>query len=119
MAEGTGHPPNRRDLEDGIQQEIDAYARAKDPRVRQAIGFAIDREAIVQYLRRGMARVLQAGFARYAARSGLAQRLDFSLDDADDAGPQGARPTRDPWNAWVFETRLGANHQREASQRES
>lgn len=29
----------------------------KDARVRQAIGFAIDREAIVQYLRRGMARV--------------------------------------------------------------
>jgi peptide/nickel transport system substrate-binding protein len=28
-----------------------------DPRVRQAIGFAINREAIVQYLRRGMATV--------------------------------------------------------------
>jgi peptide/nickel transport system substrate-binding protein len=29
----------------------------KDRRVRQAIGFAIDREAIVHYLRRGMARI--------------------------------------------------------------
>ncbi len=29
----------------------------RDPRVRQAIGFAINREAIVEYLRRGMARV--------------------------------------------------------------
>jgi len=29
----------------------------KDARVRQAIGFAIDRDAIVHYLRRGMARV--------------------------------------------------------------
>ena len=29
----------------------------KDARLRQAIGFAIDREAIVRYLRRGMARI--------------------------------------------------------------
>lgn len=29
----------------------------KDPRVRQAIGFAVDREAIVQYLRRGLATI--------------------------------------------------------------
>ena len=28
----------------------------QDPRVRQAIGYAVDREAIVQYLRRGMAQ---------------------------------------------------------------
>jgi hypothetical protein len=69
--------------------------------------------------RRGIARLLQAGFVRYAARSGLAQRLDFSLDDDDEDRPQGARATRDPWNAWVFEARLGANLQREASQRES
>lgn len=69
--------------------------------------------------RRGMARVLQAGFARYAARTGLAQRLDFSLDEDDDDRPQGARPTRDPWNAWVFEAGFGADLEREASQRQT
>jgi hypothetical protein len=68
--------------------------------------------------RRGMARVLQAGFVRYAARTPLIQQLELSLGDGDGRAPE-VRSTRDPWNAWVFEARLGGNLDREASQRET
>ena len=68
--------------------------------------------------REGMARVLRAGFVRYASRTPLVQRLDFSLDDGDPTA-RAARPARDPWNAWVFRARLGGDLERESSQRET
>lgn len=69
--------------------------------------------------RRGMARVLQAGFIRYASRTPLIQRLELELGDDDRGGGGAARAARDPWNAWVFEARFGADLGREASQRET
>jgi hypothetical protein len=68
--------------------------------------------------RRGMAQVLQAGFIRYAARTSLIQRLDFALEDREGGAASGG-PGRDPWNSWVFEVRIGADLDREASQKET
>src|SRR5690606_22246389 len=68
--------------------------------------------------RAGMARVLQAGFIRYAARTPLIQRLAFSLEDRG-SGASNVRQLHDPWNAWVFEIRIGADLEREASRKES
>ena len=68
--------------------------------------------------RRGMAQVLQAGFIRYAARTPLAQRLNVSLSEGE-ASAGRATPALDPWNGWVFRARIGADMDREASQREA
>ncbi|MEX2572345.1 MAG: hypothetical protein WD737_13685 [Gemmatimonadota bacterium] len=68
--------------------------------------------------RRGMARVLQAGFVRYASRTPLVQRIELSFEGS--AGDESAdRPTRDPWNSWVFQARIGADLERESLQKET
>ena len=72
----------------------------KDVRVRQAIGYAIDRQAIVDYLRRGLATVadsmlpptnwaLRAGRPRARLRSRPRQAL---LDEAGYPDPDGDGP---------------------------
>lgn len=55
-------------------------------------------------VRRGLADVLRAGLVRYAARAGLADRLQIGLRTA---GPQStaAAPQQDRWNYWVFRIR--------------
>ena len=70
--------------------------------------------------RRALAQMLSLGLVRYAAQTSLAQQLEVS---ARPAGPLGARrvenaqPEDDPWNFWVFRTRL--NMFFDAEERES
>jgi peptide/nickel transport system substrate-binding protein len=72
----------------------------RDPRVRHAIGYAIDRQAIVEYLRRGLARValgllppaswaFEAGVFAFRHDPARARRL---LDEAGYADPDGDGP---------------------------
>jgi len=56
-------------------------------------------------LRKGLAQVLRLGLVRFAARTPVAARLEITYS----APPSGAAQVRDPWNYWVFETRLSSN----------
>lgn len=61
-------------------------------------------------IRQAMARTLKGGLVRYAMRTPLGERLQLSFGDAPGARPGGAPAAagrRDPWNNWVFRTRLG------------
>ena len=60
--------------------------------------------------RRALAQTLRLGLVRYAAQTALGQQLEVS---ARPSGPLGgpsrngnAQPEDDPWNFWVFRTRL-------------
>jgi hypothetical protein len=53
-------------------------------------------------LRRGIARILRLGLARYAAGTPLADHLDLHYDAPSSTGPAPAQSARDPWNNWVF-----------------
>lgn len=57
-------------------------------------------------IRRGLARMLRLGLARYAAGTSLAEYLDLTYD-APALGAPGQAPRPDPWNYWVFT--VGAN----------
>ena len=62
-------------------------------------------------LRKGLAQVLRLGLVRFAARTPVAPRLEISYS----APPSSAAQVRDPWNYWVFETRLSSNFSGEHS----
>jgi hypothetical protein len=64
--------------------------------------------------RRALARTLQLGLVRYLARTGAAERLAVSYT-ARKGGDSTASPTRDPWNAWVFNVGGNGNMFREES----
>lgn len=72
----------------------------KDSRIRQAIAFAVDQRAIVQYLRRGLARpavgILPSLSWAFAAGDGFPHdpaRARSLLDEAGYPDPDGAGPT--------------------------
>jgi len=55
--------------------------------------------------RQALSRTIKLGLARYVARTPAAVRASLSVTAPTDT--VAAKPTRDPWNAWVF--RIGAN----------
>ena len=55
--------------------------------------------------RHALSRTIKLGLARYVARTPAAVRASLSVTAPTDTAA--AKPTRDPWNAWVF--RIGAN----------
>ena len=56
-------------------------------------------------LRKGLRQVLRLGLVRFAARTPVGPRLEISYS----APPSSAAQVHDPWNHWVFETRLSSN----------
>jgi len=67
--------------------------------------------------RKGIARTLKLGLVRYVARTKAGELLQISYAkpaSADTAGA--AKPTKDPWNFWVFRTRVNGNFNGESSQ---
>jgi len=67
--------------------------------------------------RRGFVRTLQLGLVRYALRTAAGRELSVSRRSNPGApGTNGqARSARDPWNYWVFRTRLNGNTESESS----
>ena len=61
--------------------------------------------------RKGLGQVLRLGLVRFAARTPIATRLEITYS----APPGSAAQVRDPWNYWVFETRLSNNFSGEHS----
>lgn len=55
--------------------------------------------------RQALSRTIKLGLARYVARTPAAARASLSISASTDT--VAAKPTRDPWNAWVY--RIGAN----------
>jgi hypothetical protein len=67
--------------------------------------------------RRALARRIRLGLARYLARTPAGEQAALTLDSPRLAAS--ARSTRDPWNAWVFETEAQAALERERSSSET
>ncbi|MBW3628788.1 MAG: hypothetical protein KY464_05765 [Gemmatimonadetes bacterium] len=66
-------------------------------------------------VRQGMGRVLSGGLVRYALRTPLAQRMRLSFEAPPATRGVSSAARRDPWNAWVFRTSVGASLNGEAS----
>jgi hypothetical protein len=65
-------------------------------------------------VRDGLTRLLALGLVHYAAATPLASRLRVAYTAAASAQPVG--PAEDPWNFWVFRTRLGGQIDGESQQ---
>lgn len=57
--------------------------------------------------RRSLLRVIRLGLAPYAAQTGRGPALDIVYTEPE-AGAADGGPVRDPWNHWVFRTRLSS-----------
>lgn len=70
-----------------------------------------------ELVRRGFVRTLKLGLVRYALHTALAGHLSVTHTPRDQRGKPapGAAPASDPWNYWVFRTRLNANLESESS----
>lgn len=65
--------------------------------------------------RRLMARHLKGGLVRYALRTPAGDRIAITYDAAPPAGELPAAPAHDPWNNWVFRSRLNSFFNGESS----
>ncbi len=67
--------------------------------------------------RRGFVRMLKLGLVRYQLRAGLADQLVVTQATPGSAAkaPAASRSGADPWNHWVFRTRLNARIDSESS----
>jgi hypothetical protein len=69
-------------------------------------------------VRKGLARTLRVGLARYAADSALGPQIDVVHRRPADAGAPGAsKGARDRWNAWVFRSSIRGSGSGEQSRR--
>lgn len=59
---------------------------------------------------------LAQGLVAFAARTGVGPAID--IDFEGDAVPDATRQTRDPWNFWVFRTRVGGEIEGESLERQ-
>jgi hypothetical protein len=71
--------------------------------------------------RRGLTQVIKLGLVPFAARSGVAPRMDVSLRSQEQAaapaaGAAAAEPSRDPWNFWTFRIGMNGNSSGESNQ---
>lgn len=68
-------------------------------------------------VRTGMTRTFQLGLIPFAARTGMAPDLGivYRGEQAGEAAPE-VTPQDDPWNLWVFRTRLGGSVEGESRQ---
>ena len=57
--------------------------------------------------RRSLLRIIRLGLAPYAAETARAAALDVAYTEPE-AGADDTAPVRDPWNHWVFRTRLSS-----------
>jgi len=57
--------------------------------------------------RRGLTRTIALGLVPYVAQTSLGQNLNVRYDGADE--PSQETELRDPWNHWVYSSRIGTN----------
>lgn len=66
--------------------------------------------------RKGIVRTLKLGLVRYLARTNTAEGLQISYAKPAAGKAASAKPTKDPWDFWVFRTRVNGNFNGESSQ---
>jgi len=67
--------------------------------------------------RKGLARTLKLGLVRYLARTSTGERLTVTYTaPTPTAATAAAEKKKDPWNFWVFRTRVNGNFSGESSQ---
>jgi hypothetical protein len=65
--------------------------------------------------RKEFARVFRVGLAGYAAETSVGTNLDVSFRKSDESANSESKPTRDPWNFWVFNLGINGNMSGEQS----
>lgn len=73
--------------------------------LEETLTYTSDATATEDDVRKGLARILRAGLVRYISRTPLLDRFDITYDAPEDATVQ-TQAAEDPWNFWVFNTRL-------------
>jgi hypothetical protein len=73
----------------------------------QKLNFNTPQTATSDDRRKEFARVFRIGLVRYAAETEVAPDLDVAFRRTDSSSRPASKPTRDPWNYWVF--RVGFN----------
>ncbi|MCU0618635.1 MAG: hypothetical protein MUF40_01805 [Gemmatimonadaceae bacterium] len=68
-------------------------------------------------IRRDLARTFKLGLARYAARSGIAPRLQLAYVSPMGAQQADPRSLKDPWNFWLFSSSVNGFVNAETQQR--
>lgn len=71
------------------------------------LGYTSNATATDNEVREGLIQVLRAGIIRYISRTPLLDRFDISYAAPENGGTQ-VQASDDPWNYWVFSTRLTA-----------
>jgi len=74
----------------------------------QILKFVSNPTATDDERRKGLANIFKLGLARYAASTPMAGRLKLTYD-APTSKDSAKKAARDPWNYWVFRTRLNGN----------
>jgi hypothetical protein len=82
------------------------YGQHQFAGVNDTLGVNTAQGATEDEQRQALSRTVKLGLARYLARTTAAPRATLTLAPPDTTAAP-TKPTRDPWNAWVF--RLGAN----------
>ena len=72
--------------------------------IDNSVTYIAPQTATLDERQRGLASMLKLGLVRYVTNTSLASRLTLRFDQP---ASQGATPTTDPWNFWVF--RIGGN----------
>ena len=75
--------------------------------VDETLTFATASTATSDEQRTELARVIRLGLARYAVRTNRIDALDVTF--RPEAAAAQTTPERDPWNYWVFNTRVNGN----------
>lgn len=68
-------------------------------------------------IRRDLARTFKLGLARYAARSGIAPRLQLAYVSPTGTQQADPRSLKDPWNFWLFSASMNGFGNAETQQR--
>ena len=90
----------------GRRFELEFIGRESFEGLDDALAFSVRANLAEERVLERLARQVQLGLARYAARTEAAERLRISFETAEgEAGPT-ATPEEDPWNFWVFEVGL-------------
>ena len=93
------------------------YGQRRFDGVSDTLSLVLPQGATEDERRRALAGRIRLGLARYLVRTPEGDRAALTLEAADASTT--ARPTRDPWNAWVFEIESQISLERERSSSET
>lgn len=93
------------------------YGQRRFEGVSDTLALVLPQGSTEDERRRALARRIRLGLARYLARTPEGGQVALTLESS--APVAAPRATRDPWNAWVFETEAEISLERERSSSET